>query len=220
MSKSQINFRLPDSLIAALKDRASEEGITSTELAIRLLEAGLGLPSSEFANDELRIEECIAMALAPLQSQITQLQERIEERIHSAIQKELDVVMGREFREESFPPKSLVGVQRLKAENEAFRQERDNAPALKPPVHSQAGSPPKVQTLSTTSWLTVGEAFDIAAERGFAKSKRTFQRFISDAIASTEMPFELKQVGLVADWQIRRAANPKDNSVRWLRFEN
>lgn len=94
MSKSQINFRLPDSLIAALKDRASSEGITSTELAIRLLEAGLGLPSSEFANDELRIEKCISIALAPLQSQVTQLQERIEERIHSAIQKELDVVMG------------------------------------------------------------------------------------------------------------------------------
>ena len=94
MSKSQINFRLPDSLITALKDRANSEGITSTELAIRLLEAGLGLPSSEFANDKLRIEECISIALAPLQSQVTQLQERIEERIHSAIQKELDVVMG------------------------------------------------------------------------------------------------------------------------------
>ncbi len=94
MSKSQINFRLPDSLIAALKDRASEEGITSTELAIRLLEAGLGLPSSEFANDESRIEECISMAIAPLQSQVTELQQRIDERIRNAIQKELDVVMG------------------------------------------------------------------------------------------------------------------------------
>ena len=94
MSKSQINFRLPDSLIAALKDRAESEGLTSTELAIRLLEVGLGLPSSEFANNELRIEERIATQLAPIQSQLTQLQECIEERIHSAIQKELDVVMG------------------------------------------------------------------------------------------------------------------------------
>ena len=46
MSKSQINFRLPDILIAALKDRAESEGLTSTELVIRLLEAGLGVPSS------------------------------------------------------------------------------------------------------------------------------------------------------------------------------
>lgn len=94
MSKSQINFRLPDSLITALKDRAESEGLTSTELAIRLLEVGLGLPSSEFANDESRIEERIATAIAPLQSQVTELQRRIEERIRSAIQKELNVVVG------------------------------------------------------------------------------------------------------------------------------
>lgn len=94
MSKSQINFRLPDSLITALKDRAESEGLTSTELAIRLLEVGLGLPSSEFANDESRIEERIATAIAPLQSQVTELQVRIEERIRSAIQKELNVVVG------------------------------------------------------------------------------------------------------------------------------
>ena len=94
MSKSQVNFRLPNTLIAALKDRAESEGLTSTELVIRLLEAGLGLPSSEFANDDSRIENCIAIAIAPLQSQVNQLQERIEQRIHSAIQKELDVVMG------------------------------------------------------------------------------------------------------------------------------
>ena len=94
MSKSQINFRLPDTLIAALKDRAESEGLTSTELAIRLLEAGLGLPSSEFANDESRIEKRIATYLAPIQEQVTQLQECIEERIRDAIQKELEPVLG------------------------------------------------------------------------------------------------------------------------------
>ena len=90
---------------------------------------------------------------------------------------------------------------------------------LKPPVHSQAASPPKVQTLSTTSWLTVGEAIDIAASRGFTKSERTFRRLISSALATQVMPPDLKQVGLIANWQARREANPKDNSVRWLRFE-
>lgn len=86
--------------------------------------------------------------------------------------------------------------------------------------HSKTASQEKVQTLSTTSWLTVGEAFLIAAERGFAKSKRTFQRLISDALAATVMPPDLKQVGLIANWQARQTANPKDNSVRWLRFED
>ena len=90
MSKSQINFRLPDTLIAALKDQAETEGITSTELAIRLLEAGLGLPSSDYVIDESRIEERIA----PLREQVTQLNNCIELRIADVIQKEIAPLLG------------------------------------------------------------------------------------------------------------------------------
>lgn len=80
MSKSQINFRLPNILIAALKDRAELEGITSTELVIHLLEAELGLPSSEkVANDESRIDERIASALAPLQERLVALETSLGE---------------------------------------------------------------------------------------------------------------------------------------------
>lgn len=103
MSKSQVNFRLPAPLIAALKARAEAEGISSTELATRLLEAGLGLSSLELANDDPRIEERITISLeqriekhianqlAPLQSQ---LEQRIEERIQTAIQSKVDAVLG------------------------------------------------------------------------------------------------------------------------------
>lgn len=94
MSKSQINFRLPDTLIAALKEQANSEGITSTELLVRLLEAGLGMPSTEFSIDELGIEERIESRIAPLKEQVTQLNECIEERIAVAIQKELDPLLG------------------------------------------------------------------------------------------------------------------------------
>lgn len=95
MSKSQINFRLPDTLIAALKEQAESEGITSTELLVRLLEAGLGLPSSEkVATDESRIEERIEQCIAPLREQVTQLNQCIEERIAVALQKELDPLLG------------------------------------------------------------------------------------------------------------------------------
>lgn len=95
MSKSQINFRLPDTLIASLKDQAESEGITSTELLVRLLEAGLGLPLSEkVANDESRIEERIEARIAPLKEQVTQLNKCIEARIATAIQKELDPLLG------------------------------------------------------------------------------------------------------------------------------
>ena len=80
MSKSQINFRLPDILIAALKDRAESEGLTSTELATRLLEVGLGLPlSGKVATDESRIEESIASQLAPLQERLVALETSLGE---------------------------------------------------------------------------------------------------------------------------------------------
>lgn len=94
MSKGQINFRLPDTLIAALKDQAESEMITSTELAIRLLEAGLGLSSTEFSHDESRIEECIEERIAPLKEQVTQLSQCIEERIATALQREIEPFLG------------------------------------------------------------------------------------------------------------------------------
>ncbi|WP_373529111.1 hypothetical protein [Nostoc sp.] len=94
MNKSQINFRLPDTLIAALKDQAESEGITSTELAIRLLEAGLGLPSSDYAIDDSRIEKRIESRIAPLREQVTQLNQCIELRIATVIQKEIAPLLG------------------------------------------------------------------------------------------------------------------------------
>lgn len=110
MRKSQVNFRLPDPLIAALKARAEAEGITSTELATRLLEVGLGLPSPELAGNAPRIEERIASQLVPLQSQLDErieeriasqltpiqqeIEQRIEQRIQSVIQSKVDAVLG------------------------------------------------------------------------------------------------------------------------------
>jgi hypothetical protein len=94
MSKSQINFRLPNTLIAALKDQAESSGITSTELAIRLLEQSLGLPSSESVNDDSRIEQRIEQCIAPLREQVTQLTQCIELRIATVIQKEIAPLLG------------------------------------------------------------------------------------------------------------------------------
>lgn len=43
MSKRQINFRLPNELIAALRLRADTEGVNLTDLVSRLLQEGLQL---------------------------------------------------------------------------------------------------------------------------------------------------------------------------------
>ena len=106
-------------------------------------------------------------------------------------------------------------MRRLRTE-EALRQKQDNVPLpAADPFDSRSSRVPSEKE----PWLTVKEAFDIAAERGFAKSERTFRRLISDALATQVMPPDLKQVGLIANWQVRQKANPNNHSVRWLRFE-
>jgi hypothetical protein len=62
--------------------------------------------------------------------------------------------------------------------------------------------------------LTTGEAHAEAQRRGYSKTVGTFRR----SLRSGGIPTELERIGLEADWDIRRQANPKDNSVKWLRF--
>jgi len=67
---------------------------------------------------------------------------------------------------------------------------------------------------NTEGWLTTGEAFNEAKRRGYSKAKGSFGR----GLRTGSVPAELERLGLVANWEVREQANPKDNSVRWLRF--
>jgi hypothetical protein len=69
-------------------------------------------------------------------------------------------------------------------------------------------------TLSLDRSLTTGEAYIEAKRRGYSKTVGTFRRSLRDRV----VPNELERIGLKADWDIRSQANPKDNSVKWLRF--
>lgn len=68
----------------------------------------------------------------------------------------------------------------------------------------------------TEGWLTTGEAFTELKRRGYTKAKGSMRRNIK----SGSVPVDLGRLGLVANWEVRKQANPKDNSVRWLRFRN
>lgn len=102
MPKQQINIKLPPPLIDALRARATEEGITLTDLIQGFCEQGLGLPPSNTVLPDLeavyerilsqldkrilsQVDERIALQIAPLQGHING---RIDDRIASAIQKE------------------------------------------------------------------------------------------------------------------------------------
>lgn len=93
------------------------------------------------------------------------------------------------------------------------------------PIVVQSGLPPETQSepmlvqskplKNKDGLLTTGEAYDEAKRRGYAKSVGTFRRSLRSGV----MPTDLERIGLEANWDIRSQANPKDNSVKWLRLK-
>ena len=71
----------------------------------------------------------------------------------------------------------------------------------------------------TESWLTTGEAYDEAKRRGLTQSLGTFRRWLREASEKEQLPTPLESLNLEANWIIRKKGNPKDNSLRWLRFQ-
>ena len=63
------------------------------------------------------------------------------------------------------------------------------------------------------------EAHQKLQASGYSKSIGTFRRHLATAIDAGEWPTDLVALGLVADFEVRRAVNPKDNSVRWLEVD-
>lgn len=68
-------------------------------------------------------------------------------------------------------------------------------------------------------WLTTGEAYGEAKRRGLTSSAGTFRRWLREAIETEQLPSALQSLDLQADWASRKQGNPKDNSLRWLRFQ-
>lgn len=92
--------------------------------------------------------------------------------------------------------------ERLKAlEDNVITSYQSDNKAVNSPSHSN-------------EWLTTGEAYEEAQRQGYSKSIGTFRRSLSGG----EIPAELSQVGLQADFEARNQGNPKDNSIRWLKL--
>lgn len=107
---------------------------------------------------------------------------------------------------------------REKRESLKQQEQQNSAKAPAPKVETAKDSP--TVTSQSGEWLATGQAYRIAASRGLEKSQGTFRRWLADLIATGTMPPELENLGLVADLDTRSRANPKDNSVRWLRFSS
>ena len=64
--------------------------------------------------------------------------------------------------------------------------------------------------------LSTGELFEALEGKGYQKSIGTLRRALRVAIGDGRLPDDLAGLGVTADFEFRRSANPKDNSVRWL----
>lgn len=106
----------------------------------------------------------------------------------------------------------------MREKRESLKQQEQLPKAIASPLIEAVKDSPSFASQSG-EWLVTGEAYRIASSRGLGKSQGTFRRWLADLIATSRMPPELEKLGLVADLDTRRSANPKDNSVRWLRFE-
>lgn len=105
----------------------------------------------------------------------------------------------------------------MREKGASLKQQQEQTPSAPAPEFEAAKDSP-TNACESGEWLVTGEAYQIATSRGLGKSLGTFRRWLADLIATGRMPPELERLGLVANLEKRRDANPKDNSVRWLRF--
>lgn len=76
MTRKLVSYRLADDLQQALKDRASSEGISATELVNRLLRQGL---ATESPGD--RAQQQVSQRVSQLEQMLHQLEKRVANRV-------------------------------------------------------------------------------------------------------------------------------------------
>ena len=76
------------------------------------------------------------------------------------------------------------------------------------------------QTPLPGEWLNTGDAYAIASPNGYESTQTTFRRDLRQWRETGKPPARLTAMGMRADLAVRAAANDKENSVKWLGFED
>ena len=94
-------------------------------------------------------------------------------------------------------------------------ESRSAEPNTTPPT---ASTPPTatVQPAATSDRIGTKEAFSILQSLGYRRSLSTFERRLKESISCGELPPDLVELGLNADFALARSKNPKDAFDRWL----
>ncbi len=86
-TRKQVNIKMPESLIEALKAKAEAEGETLTDLIVRFCKQGLGIPSSQNAHQTTRWEaKDLDVIDVHINSRIADLEVRLESKLKEQVQ--------------------------------------------------------------------------------------------------------------------------------------
>ena len=116
-------------------------------------------------------------------------------------------------------PKDNPFISRLTAIEARLELLESRSPSKTAKPIAAAVASPKPKREPSTGLMGTTEAWEQLTAIGYSKALPTLRRHLATAIGSGQLPTDLVALGLVADFEVRRSANPKDNSVRWLWFE-
>lgn len=185
----KISGHIPSPLKAQLDQFIAEQGLKSTSEALRIILES-HFNSSKFSTSSQPLGKSSQLVLNSIQERLDSVETQL---------KEQSDIIG-EFK----------GSQKNQKKDPKVLNSVDN-----PKPKSSQPVPNRSQLTIFDGWLTTGEAFTQLQKRGYEKSQGTFRR----TLAKREVPQELEELGLTADFEVRRQANPKDNSVRWLKIK-
>lgn len=184
----KISGHIPKPLKDQLNQFIADQGLSGVSEALRII------LENHFNQSELSTSfQLSGKSSPPVSNSLEERLKFVETQIqkHSAIIKEFKISQQNQQNQ----PKVLNSIQNLKPESS------------QPVTH-------RSQLTIFDGWLTTGEAYAELQQRGYEKSQGTLRRTLKDG----KIPPDLEALGLIADFEVRNAANPKDNSVRWLRF--
>ena len=184
----KVSGHIPKPLKAQLDQFIKDEGLKGTSEALRII-LEKHLSQSEFSNSFQPLDQSFQLAFNSIQERLDSVETQMKE--HSDIIRRFK--SSSKSQEKS--PKVLNSVDNLK-------------PKSSQPVTNRS------QLTIFDGWLTTGEAYTELQRRGYKKSQGTFRRTLRQGKISQE----LVNLGLFADFEVRNQANPKDNSVRWLKI--
>ena len=185
----KVSGHIPKSLKTQLDQFIKDQGLKGTSEALRIILEN-HFNQSELSTSSQPLDKSFQLPLNSIQERLDFIESQLKE--HS------DII--REFKSSS----------KSQEKNPKVLNLVDN-----PKSKSSQLVPTRSQLTIFDGWLTTGEAYAELQKRGYEKSQGTFRRTLRQG----KVTADLEELGLVADFEVRNQANPKDNSVRWLKVD-